>query len=78
MVATGKSWTIARGLLLSYGLVVEPVTQVDAEAAAMLWRSGFGVSLADRLCLATGERLDAVIWTADSAWGTEGRVRQIR
>jgi hypothetical protein len=25
-----------------------------------------------------GDRLDAVVWTADRAWGTGGRIRQIR
>jgi PIN domain nuclease of toxin-antitoxin system len=57
---------------------VEPVTQVDAELAATLWRVGSGLSLADRVCLATGERLDAVVHTADSAWGVSGRIRQVR
>jgi hypothetical protein len=28
--------------------------------------------------LALGERLDADIWTADLAWGSGGRIRQIR
>jgi PIN domain nuclease of toxin-antitoxin system len=34
--------------------------------------------LADRLCLALGERLDADVWTADQAWGMGTRIRQIR
>jgi ribonuclease VapC len=65
-------------VLESYGVLVEPVTQADADVAATLWRVGSGLSLADRLCLATGERLDAVVHTADEAWGSSGRVRQVR
>lgn len=76
--ARSGDWDLARGVLVSYGLLVEPVTEADAELAARLWRPGAGLSLADRVCLATGERLDAVIWTADSAWGTSDRVRQVR
>lgn len=37
-----------------------------------------GLSLADRLCLALADRDDQPVLTADAAWGTEGRVRQIR
>lgn len=61
----------ARDLLLSYPLVVEPVTRTDAERAAASWRSGTGLSLADRLSLALAERLGAEVVTADQAW--EGR-----
>jgi PIN domain nuclease of toxin-antitoxin system len=35
-------------------------------------------AVADRLCLALGHRLDAVVLTADAAWGADGQVRQIR
>ena len=71
-------WPLARGLLLSYEIQVEPVLVDDAERAAMLWRAGGGLSLADRLCLATAERLDATVWTADMASGNSERVRQVR
>ncbi len=71
-------WRPARALLLSYGLAVEPVVAQDAERAAGLWRRGSGLSLADRLCLAIAHRLDAVVWTADSAWGDADPVRQVR
>ena len=74
----GRDWPLARGLLLGYGLSLEPVLPADAEEAAAMWRAGNGLSLADRLCLATGGRLDAVVWTADAAWGSDGRVRQVR
>ena len=54
------------------------MTEADAEWAAGRWTTGEGLSLADRLCLALGERLDATVWTADADWGEQGRVRQIR
>ena len=78
VLAAGGDWSLARGLLLSYPLVVEPVSGADGERAGHLWRRGAGLSLADRLCLATGERLTATVWTADTAWGASGRVRQVR
>lgn len=73
-----KDWEMARAILATYDFVVEPVTVADAEAAAHAWQRGSGLSLGDRLCLALGERLDAEVLTADRAWGTAGRVRQIR
>jgi ribonuclease VapC len=76
--AAGADWALARSLLLSFDLVVEPVRVEDAEAAAALWRRGSGLSLADRLCLALGARLDATTWTADATWGVRAGVSQIR
>lgn len=76
--SAGHAWDLARGLLASYQLHVETVVVDDAEWAAARWRRGEGLSLADRLCLSLAERLDVEVWTADAAWGTEGRVRQIR
>lgn len=76
--AHSQDWELSKSLLLSYGLEVEPVTASDAELAAKLWKRGGGLSLGDRICLATGERLDATIWTADKAWGAQGRIRQVR
>jgi len=78
LLAHNQDWGLARGLLMSYRLAIEPVTAADAELAAQLWRAGSGLSLADRLCLATAQRLKATVWTADSAWGSSKRVRQIR
>jgi ribonuclease VapC len=78
ILAHRRDWDFARGLLLSYGLTIEPVHAEDAELAARLWRAGTGLSLADRLCLATARRLSATVWTADIAWGTTKPVRQIR
>ncbi len=74
----GRNWTLARALLLGHHLVVEPVTAPDAEWAAARWQPGEGLSMGDRLCLALGHRMDADIWTADVAWGSAGRIRQIR
>jgi PIN domain nuclease of toxin-antitoxin system len=55
-------------LLVSFGLRVEDVTAADAEAAASLWRRGSGLSLADRLCLALGQRMNTIVATTDTAW----------
>ena len=74
----GRDWDLVRALLESYSVRVEPVIRDDAEWAARRWRRGEGLSLADRLCLALGERLDARVLTADKAWGRSGRIVQIR
>ncbi len=76
--AAGRDWDLVRALLVSYDLVVEAVVEGDAEWAARRWRAGEGLSLADRLCLALGERLNTDVWTADTSWGSSGRVRQLR
>ncbi len=78
VLAAGRDWELVRALLASYDLVVEPVWAEDGEWAARRWRRGEGLSLADRLCLALGEREGAEVLTADGAWGDGGRVRQIR
>ena len=79
VAARDNDWELARGLLQSYPLQVEPVLTVDAEVSATLWRRGSGLSLGDRLCLATAQRLEATtVWTADAAWGTPAPVRQVR
>ena len=76
--AAGRDWDLVRALLVSYDLTIESVVEGDAEWAAHRWRKGEGLSLADRLCLALGERLDVDVWTADASWGSAGRVRQLR
>lgn len=73
-----RDWTLARALLESYGVTVEPVTIEDAEWAAARWRRPEGLSLGDRLCLALGRRLATEVFTADRAWGEAEGVRQIR
>ena len=74
----GGDWEISRALLLSYELSVKPVTQADAEDAAMLLVTGSGLSLADRLCLALANRLTATAWTADATWRDVPNVHLIR
>lgn len=78
VLAAGRDWELSRALLSSYQLDVEPVTVGDAEWAAHRWRPGEGLSLADRLCLSLAARAGVHAWTADSAWGTEGDIHQIR
>jgi len=55
-------------LLTSFGLQVVDVTAEDAELAADLWVAGSKLSLADRLCLALGLRLDVKVVTTDAEW----------
>lgn len=78
VLGAGRDWDLVRALLVSYGLQVEAVEEADAECAARRWRRGEGLSLADRLCLALAERVDTDILTADTSWGSAGRVTQIR
>ena len=73
-----RDWSLVRALLLSYGVRVEPVTGDDAEWAARRWKHSEGLSLADRLCLALADRVDRDVLTADTTWGSKGRVTQIR
>jgi ribonuclease VapC len=74
----GRDWSVSRALLASYGMVVEDVTESDAEWAATRWRQGEGLSLADRLCLSLAHRLHAPALTADAAWGQQELIHQIR
>lgn len=76
--AAGQDWPLARSVLESFGLAVEPVTLADAERAAARWTTASNLSLGDRLCLALANRLETEVLTADRAWGSESPVRQIR
>lgn len=76
--AAGADWQVAASLLASYELRVESAMVEDAEAAARLWRKGSGLSLADRFCIALGERLDLAVLTADGQWGSSDKIQQIR
>ncbi len=76
--AAGRDWDLARALLMSYSLEVTPVTADDAEWAAARWRAGEGLSIADRLCMALGQRLDSLVLTADASWGTGAGIEQVR
>ncbi len=78
VLASGRDWRTAAAYLDSFSLLKEPVTLEDAEWAAARWRRGENLSLADRLCLALGERLEASVWTADREWRDFERVRLIR
>ena len=76
--AHGRSWDLARGLLESYDLEVVPVSLDDAERGAARWSDSPSLSLADRLCLALGDRLDVPVLTANKSWGKGPRIQQIR
>jgi len=78
VMAAGADWPTSRDILLSYPLSIEPLTIGDAELGASMWRKGSGLSLADRLCLALGRRLDADIITTDREWANLDRVMVIR
>lgn len=56
--------------VLDLGLVLTPFTVADALAAAALWPTtrAAGLSLGDRACLATAQRLNRPVLTADLAW----------
>ena len=71
-------WPLARALLLSYDLRIAPVEAIDGERAAHLWADVPHLSLGDRLCLALADRLGSTAVTAESAWGSSERIRQIR
>jgi ribonuclease VapC len=76
--AAGADWALARGLLLSYPLIIEPVSLDDAERAAEMWHPTTALSLADRLCLALAERREVTALTADAAWRSHPRAELIR
>lgn len=65
-------------ILEAHGVRFEAVSESDAWTATRLRDVNRALSLGDRLCLALAERLDVDVLTADTAWGTQGRVRQIR
>ena len=58
------------GDLEALGLTIAPFTMEDAELSAKLWPDTrlFGLSLADRACLALALRLGLPAVTADQAW----------
>jgi PIN domain nuclease of toxin-antitoxin system len=64
----GAQTGIVGRLLASFGLTVVDVTATDAEIAADLWRHRSPLSLADRLCLALGVRMELPVATTDEAW----------
>ena len=78
VIARGGNWPLAAQVLLSFPLTVHPATAQDAEWAARRWRTGEGLSLGDRFCLALAARLEATAVTADAAWGDGAGIEQIR
>lgn len=64
----GADAELVSRLLASFGLSVAEVVREDAERAAALWRRGSGISLADRLCMALGNRLGLPVATTDGSW----------
>lgn len=77
-VRRADAWQIARSLLLGYSLQIVSVSVDDAEAAAALWMPGSTLSLADRLCLALGARLQLPVLSADRAWFDRAGVIPVR
>ena len=67
--AGADSQTIATALQ-ALGLEVIDFNETDARIAAKLWplTKALGLSLADRACLASGQRLKLIVVTADKAW----------
>lgn len=56
--------------LKALGLTIIGFTEEDAKNCASLWSPSkkLGLSLADRACLATGQRLKSDVITADRVW----------
>lgn len=76
--AAGVDWRIAAGILDGFGLILESPVRDDAIKAAELWQKSPYLSLADRFCLATAQRLGVPALTADRAWGDGEGITQIR
>jgi len=68
--STGININPVESSLKALGLEIINFTDKDAHIAASLWVScrSYGLSLADRACLATGIRLDTRIITTDKIW----------
>ncbi|MCL2787373.1 MAG: PIN domain-containing protein [Micrococcales bacterium] len=78
ILAAHRSWDAARLLLLSFDLMIVPVTAELAESAAAQWKPRDGRSLADRHCLAMAFDRGLPVLTADTVWGSSQTIRQIR
>lgn len=66
----GLNAKAARTLLTEIGLIIEPFSTEQAETAARLWARtrGWGLSLADRACLALAIERQALAVTSDQTW----------
>jgi PIN domain nuclease of toxin-antitoxin system len=71
--AMGANAQVAADTLIAMSLEIVPANRADATRAAELWQPGTSLSLADRFCLATAQRLGVPALTADRAWGEIGR-----
>ena len=58
--------------------IAEETIRVSSDVSLLAEIDAAIQRVADRLCLALADRVDQPVLTADAAWGTEGRVRQIR
>ncbi len=66
----GMDVSAVRSLLEELGLMIVPFSVEQAEFAAQLWKKGrqFGLSLADRACLALAMQQQNKVLTADKVW----------
>jgi ribonuclease VapC len=67
--------------LKALGVWVELIGEDDARIAAAMADAHPGMSLADRFCLAVGERMESPVYTADRVWAevrTSAKVVLIR
>ncbi len=71
----GANAELVGRLLTSFGLRVADVTRADGEVAASLFDRARPLSLAGRLRLALGQRLQLSVATADRAWLGVGPAR---
>lgn len=75
--------TVTRVLLEDLGLIIVPFSASQAEISARLWETtrAYGLSLADRACLALGLERKAAVLTADRVWtglGLDVDIRLLR
>ncbi len=66
--------------LQALGLVVMPFLLEHAELAGRLWpqTSQYGLSLADRACIATAQQLSAPVLTTDRVWAELDLTLEVR
>lgn len=76
----GLNVEVARDLLTDVGLDIVPFSVSQAEMAAQLWETTrrYGLSLADRACLALAMERKAPLLTADKVWAELGLDVEIR
>ncbi len=79
-VASGVEVTGMRDDLQALGLVVVPFLVEHAELAGRLWPQTcqYGLSLADRACIATAQQLGAPVLTTDRVWAELDLTLEVR